>query len=276
MKYACITGDVHHNLGNSVWEEREPEYAHKYAEILQNKGAKGTIFVTGKAARRSRNLIRKIGEMGNMEVGAHTYQAFKLAPTVLPAGNIPVQYNGKMWTIDLRQVHHYLSWAVWGSFYGPLSYQKWNISRTVQALNEAGIDPISWRTHGYDSDERTFEALDHHGFFVVSDVRADSFKLSRQTENLWQATVTGPTDEQVQDDEDNSGYRQETLEYIHTAAERDEPVLLQMHPQKQAVMNFEHLEDTVDAFIDADYEFVTISELVTKMTGVRPPPRITN
>jgi len=270
-KFACISGDVHHDLGNLSWDAHEPEYALEYARTLEEKGAKGTVFVTGKCARRSTTTIREIGEMDCMEVGGHTYQAFKLAPTVLPNVSVPVRYGGETWNVDLRAAHHYFLWVVWRSFYGPLPYQKWNVARTLRALGRAGVRPTAWRTHGYDSDERTFAALDSHGFFVVSDVRRDEFEVYHQTGNLWQATITGPTDEQVDPEGGNGAYREAFFEHIETAVERDEPVLFQMHPKRQAMMDFEHLERAVDVLEDDGYEFVTITELVSNVTGEAPP-----
>lgn len=247
MKLACITGDVHHDLGNLTWDSQEEEFALEYARILRKQGAKGTVFVTGKCARHSTSTIREIAEMDCMEVGGHTYQAFKLAPTILPSIRPPVRYKGQTWNVDLRAFHHYLFWAIWGSFYGPLSYQKWNIGRTIRALSEANVRPVSWRTHGYDSDSRTFAALDYH--------------------DLWQATITGPTDEMVDPGSDNEKYRDQFFRHVNEAAKRSEPVLFQMHPKRQAMIEFDHLEETIDVLTDKGYEFVTISELVTRLTG---------
>ncbi|WP_247009114.1 polysaccharide deacetylase family protein [Halorientalis litorea] len=270
-KIACITGDVHHDLGNTPWDSDEPEHALEYARLLDRKDAKGTVFVTGKCARRSAETIGEIAAMDCMEVGAHTYQAFKIAPTILPRGGYPVDYNGKTWNIDLRQGHHYLMWAIWGSFYGPLWYQKWNVGRTVRALREAGVEPTAWRTHGYDSGDITFEALDHHGFFAVSDVRADEFDVYRQTGDLWQATIVGPTDEMVSPDGDNEAYRRQFFEHVERASDRAEPVVFQMHPKRQAMMEYDHLAEAVDRLRAEGYEFMTLTEAVSELTGVPAP-----
>lgn len=269
-KIACITGDVHHDLGNSPWDQHEPKNALEYARIIQEKDAKGTVFVTGKCARRSKEIVANIDEMDCMEVGAHTYQAFKIAPTFLPRGGFPVEYNDKTWNIDLRQSHHYLMWAIWGSFYGPLWYQKWNVGRTVRALRKAGVEPTAWRTHGYDSDENTFKALDHHDFFAVSDVRAEEFDVYRQTGDLWQATIVGPTDEMVDPDDENESYKKMFIDHIDRASSREEPVVFQMHPKRQAMMDFEHLKHAIDYLHSKGYEFMTLTEAVTELTGERP------
>lgn len=266
-KIACITGDVHHDLGNGPWDRNEAANALEYARVIEENDARGTVFVTGKCVHRSPDIIRAIAEMDCMEVGGHTYQAFKIAPTVLPRWSFPVQYNGKTWNIDIRQGHHYLMWAIWGSFYGPEIYQRWNIKRTIDALKTVGITPTSWRTHGYDSGENTFQALDYHDFSVVSDIRSDKFKMYRQTGDLWQATIVGPTDEMVDPDGSNDEYRRQFFDHIERASEREEPVVFQMHPKRQAMMGFDHLRNAIEKLRKEGYEFMTLTGGASKLTG---------
>jgi len=269
-KLACITGDVHHDLGNGPWDRNEPANALEYARIIDRAGAKGTVFVTGKCARRSGDTISAIDCLDCMEVGGHTYQAFKLAPSLLPSVKIPVEYDGEIWTIDPRAGHHYAMWAIWDSFYGPPRYQRWNVGRTVRALEEIGNSPTACRTHGYDSDEHTFAALDHHGFVAVSGVRRDEFDCYRQTGDLWQMTIVGPTDERVDPDGGNEEYRRLFFDHLERASERDEPVCFQMHPKRQAMMGFDHLREAIDRLREAGYEFTTVTEAVSRLTGELP------
>lgn len=267
-KIACITGDVHHDLGNSEWDRYEPAYALEFARIINKKEAKGTLFITGKCAERSPYFTKRIHEFDCIEIGAHTYRAFKFLPTIIPRGGFQIRYKRNIETLDLRNLPHHLMSVISGSFYGPLWIQKRDVARTVRALEKIGVSPISWRTHSYASDQNTHIALDDHGFFVISDEHQNKFDCYREHGDLWQMPIVGPKDdEMVRPNQSNEEYRRQFFDYINRASKRNEPVVFQMHPKRQAMLGFDHLRKAVDRLHQEGYQFMTISEAATELTG---------
>lgn len=264
-KIACITGDVHHNLWNSCWDQYEATFALHFCETILAKNASATLFVTGKCARNRPKKIQRLQKYNQIEVGGHTYGALSFAPKYLNWLRDAAGLD-----IDLSNAHHQLYKKLCGTYYGPKVFQRWDINRTVQALNDNHIIPNAWRTHAYQGDELTYNILDDIGFFVVSDERADSFSIYRETGDLWHATITGPTDEGVEPGNDNETYRDSVLQHILSASNQEEPILLQMHPKRQAMMDFEHMREVIDMLFDRGYRFKTITGLTTDLTGESP------
>lgn len=145
----CLTGDVHHSLNSS--DQRyinmsEAEIARDYAEIAQGYGVKVTLFITGKAFIEDWPHMKGLLEFENVEIGGHTWSAFR--PRVL----------------------HLAFRLLSGSYYGPSFYQRRDITKTLEVIKEkTGEYPVSWRTHAYAADARTSTILEKCGIRVASD-----------------------------------------------------------------------------------------------------------
>ena len=163
---ACITGDVHHPLSSTWWDKNEVRFSEEYVEIINSLKAKATLFVTGKCIKKNKSIFKDISKNDNIELGGHTYYAFKILPYVSP--------------------NHLaaLSNLIVGSPYGPKLWQKIDIIKTINAFKEIGINIKAWRTHCYAGDKTTYSILDNLGIIVVSDKRKlCNFKIKRAYEN---------------------------------------------------------------------------------------------
>ena len=145
----CLTGDVHQDMNSSDQshvDESEAQIANEYLEIAQSYGIKVTLFITGKTFVSHWEDVKELLKFGNLEIGGHTWSAFY--PKILHAA------------------FHKLT----GSVYGPAFYQDWDIKRTISIIEKkTGKRPVSWRTHSYLSDNRTFMILEKHGIKVILD-----------------------------------------------------------------------------------------------------------
>jgi peptidoglycan/xylan/chitin deacetylase (PgdA/CDA1 family) len=145
----CLTGDVHHELGapgQAYFEGSEPKLARIYAGIAEKHGIKVTLFITGKAFVEDEESVLELSEYENVEIGGHTWSAFRSLPL------------------------HNLFKLVGGSVYGPRFYQRRDIRKTLDIINEkTGERAVSWRTHAYGSNQTTIELLEEEGIKVVSD-----------------------------------------------------------------------------------------------------------
>ncbi len=145
----CLTADVHHFLGTPgqlMYKDSESKLAKKYLEIAKKYNLKVTLFITGKAFKEDKEDIKKILNFSNMEIGGHTWSAFR--------------------PIWIHKIFKLLT----GSVYGPCFYQKSDIRKTLFIIEEkTGARPVSWRTHAYESDENTLKILEREGIKIVSD-----------------------------------------------------------------------------------------------------------
>lgn len=159
----CLTGDVHHRgfryrefpnpdlaevpPARRPWiEASEARLAADYVGIARGHGLKVTLFVTGRALRRDWPDLAPALAGDDVEIGGHTWRAF-----------------------EPRRLHEWFRRAT-GSLYGPALFQRWDIARTVAAVQaRAGRPAVSWRTHAYASDAATPPLLARRGIRVLSD-----------------------------------------------------------------------------------------------------------
>lgn len=145
----CLTGDVHYKMGNpeqSYLNESEASLAYKYLEIAQEYNIKATLFITGKLFKENLNDMKKLLSFGNLEIGGHTWSAFR-----------------PQW---LHKSFNLLT----GSTYGPKFYQTQDIRKTIRIIEKnMGKRPVSWRTHSYASDQNTIQILERERVKIVSD-----------------------------------------------------------------------------------------------------------
>lgn len=154
-----VTGDVHHeSLGTrdqAHLSRSEIRLARKYADIAGRHGVVVTLFVSGKTAREDPAGVAELAGMDHVEVGGHNWNCFQ------PSGV------------------HRLSELLLGTYYGPTRYQRWDVRRTLDALETVtGVRPRSWRSHAFVGDERTDEVLAEAGIEVVSNAVGPGLDVS--------------------------------------------------------------------------------------------------
>ncbi len=147
-----LTGDVHTKIDN--WEQKaagsETDAAIKYLEILKEFKVSATLFINGKCLKEETDKIKKIMEY-DVEVGGHTYDNFG----------------------GMNLFKSYIYRKLFGCTYGPLGYQKKDISRTKKEFENLEMEMKSWRTHAFGSNENTFNILKQEGVLCVSDLLGD-------------------------------------------------------------------------------------------------------
>jgi peptidoglycan/xylan/chitin deacetylase (PgdA/CDA1 family) len=145
-----LTGDVHMNIPN-YWEQktagRDILNAVKYLEILKKYKISSTLFLNGKCLEEDKEKVKELLKY-NVELGGHTYDNF-----------------GSMGSIK-----SYIYRKIWGCIYGPKSYQKRDIRKTINEFEKSGIKITSWRTHSFGSNEDTYKILREEGIKFVSDI----------------------------------------------------------------------------------------------------------
>jgi len=147
----CVTGDVHHSGMQSDDLEycrgTEIDAAHKMALIAADYNIPVTLFFTGKCLNEQPELIKKISEMDNVEVGGHNYFAFKPRK--------PFDYYARL--TGLRN--------------GPWLYQYWEVNKTKRKFRRVcNKEIISWRDHAYRHDKNTRKILKLNDIQLFSDV----------------------------------------------------------------------------------------------------------
>jgi peptidoglycan/xylan/chitin deacetylase (PgdA/CDA1 family) len=154
-----VTADVHH-MSLKTKDQRllrdettEIDCLIRYLEILKRNKLKATIFATGKVVTEEAEKIIKLFDPRLVEIGGHTYSAFRpkiiygLASRVLKLSN------------------------------GPKFIQKWDIGLTARVIKQhLGIRIRSWRNHAYRHDRNTYGLLGKQGIEFVSDmIRTSEF-----------------------------------------------------------------------------------------------------
>lgn len=149
--WVILTGDVHHmsfkGKDQLFLDSSEAQLALRAAQIAFKYRLKVTYFITGKTIIEETDVVRRIAEMPNVELGGHTYYAFKP-----------------------RWLYNWIFSRLMGLRNGPKIYQDWEIRKTVNAFSrKLAIQIISWRDHAYRHDRNTFPLLHKNGISVVSD-----------------------------------------------------------------------------------------------------------
>lgn len=151
----CITGDVHHmsldTRDQAFLEKSEVEAAIDYAKIARDYDVPVTLFITGKAVKEEPDRVRRLAEMDNVEIGGHNYWAF----------TTPIH---KGWRAVEKGTYGRI-----GSWNGPASFQRWEIQKTINALESVGARVHSWRDHAYRHDQHTLSLIADCGLSHFSD-----------------------------------------------------------------------------------------------------------
>lgn len=142
---ACISGDVHDYPGIEGREDREYEDMLYNFNLLKAYGLEGkaTYYVCGAVAKKHPEAIKEGLERG-YELCPHTYQE--------------TQYSQEQWNY---------------------SSQRADVERCIEAFREACPENRAYthgfRTHGYQSDHITRQALDDLGYEYISDMQSWEF-----------------------------------------------------------------------------------------------------
>lgn len=122
----------------------EAKIAEEFIRLAQDRDIKLTCFLTGKLVEEE--PTKSFKSFDNLEIGGHTYNAFK------------------------PEIFHRISKKLIGSYCGPKWYQKRDIRKTVEIIRKRmGIGISSWRNHAYFSDRNTLLLLQECGIKILSD-----------------------------------------------------------------------------------------------------------
>jgi peptidoglycan/xylan/chitin deacetylase (PgdA/CDA1 family) len=145
-----LTGDVHTKIPEH-WEQKiagnELDAAKEYLEILKKYKISCTLFLNGKCLDEEPEKVKELLNY-NIEIGGHTYDNF-----------------GKM-----SPVKSYINRKIFGCVYGSLKYQKRDIEKTKESLENINLEMKSWRTHAFASNDKTFKILKAEGVKYISDL----------------------------------------------------------------------------------------------------------
>ena len=257
-KIVFLTGDVHHppDLIKRVYYRETsipPDYELKasllYAKVLNEYGTSCTLFVTGKVLDMFPEIVSEITELANVEIGAHTYYAFRglsYGYTFL----VPV-YT-KMFKTP----------------YGPKLLIRHDVFRAIQAFKKLGLKVLSWRTHGYQGNEYLYRLLAKLSVKLVSDCRSNN--LVYKTEyGIIHVCINMPVDDGISrlSWHERTKWYYKYLRILGLKAERGEPMVLQLHPINMMLDNFDFLLRVVETLKKMGYRFLKLSEIL--QFGVR-------
>jgi hypothetical protein len=256
MPIACITGDVHHYLGHHAVERDEHRFAAEYVQLLTRHSMKVTLFVTGKCISQHRDFWHELSTDGQIELGAHTYSAFKdpfyppLAFFSRALMNIPWFDRIKDSMISLWRLYYYL-----------------DVKKTVHAFESIGIKPKAWRTHSYKGRPELYQILEKIGFNVISDIREKRLIFVRNGK-LLAIPITEPPDDDIA-----SFYFKGKIEQMKREGEKlrvsvfesmrkKRNLVVQLHPLHMKLLdNFETLIAITNELDRSGYCTLTMSEL---------------
>lgn len=160
-----VTGDVHHESlatrDQRHLSESEVDLAREYARIAGEYDVTVTLFVSGKTAVERPEAVRALARRENVELGGHNWDCFE------------------------RSWLHYLWELALDTHYGPERYQRWDIRKTLDVLEDVtGERPTTWRSHAYVEDDRTHGVLADAGVDVVSNAVGPEEPLADGVEGL--------------------------------------------------------------------------------------------
>ncbi|KPJ64971.1 hypothetical protein AMJ44_11655 [candidate division WOR-1 bacterium DG_54_3] len=147
----CLTGDVHHmsmkGANQPYLQGTEVEAAERYLEIAGKFKIKSTLFFTGKCILEEYQKIKHLPSNFRLELGGHTYRAFK------------------------PRLPYKLSYRLLNRKNGPFFLQRHEIRKTVNIFKEfLDYNIVSWRDHAYRNDKNTPRLLKEAGIEYFSDI----------------------------------------------------------------------------------------------------------
>jgi len=214
----------------------------EYVEILLSFNSKATIFSTGKCVRKNKCVFKSLAKNEMIELGGHTYTAFR--PRIL----------------------HFAFHAISKSYYGPRFYQRWDIERCLSAFEEIGMKPKVWRTHAYAGDKITYSILNALGFIAVSDKRQLCTPIvKKECGNLYHVYITMPADEEISPRalKQNEEWKTRFLRAMRSEIEKGADIVFNLHPKRMKMLDdFETFAQILKELKRKNYKFLKISEMV--------------
>ncbi len=146
----CLTGDIHHmslkNGNQAHCDITEVQVARRYLKMLEEANVKVTFFVTGKCFAEEWDDLKPICDHPLVEIGGHTYAAFK----------------PDWWHRAWNKIN--------GSYNGPQWYQRRDVRKTVDIIRKkSGRRICSWRNHMYMHGPFTEKVLHECHISICSD-----------------------------------------------------------------------------------------------------------
>ncbi len=190
-----LTGDVH-NMSldvkhQSLLSTTELVAAEKYVSIAEEHGIKVTLFISGKALAEEPQNVDNLLKHADLEIGGHTWNSFAS-----------------------KRLHRAFD-LLYGSPFGPKSYQNWDIRKTLtQIMKSTGKEPVSWRSHLYAENHHTHNLLVKYGVKVVSNAVGPEKEIEKLPGGLISVPVNiMPDHEYVYHGEITPARRQEQIQY---------------------------------------------------------------
>ncbi|MFP4634098.1 MAG: hypothetical protein ACLFM9_04005 [Candidatus Aenigmatarchaeota archaeon] len=246
MPKVCVTGDVHHYLGNHDLERKEYQFAEKYQEILEDYGACSTLFVTGKCVDQHPDFWEEFYEKYDVELAGHDYWALR---------------------------PYYLI-GIWRKLFGepgPGFYQRMSIEKTLEVFDKIGYEIESWRSHSYVESERRFNMLSELGIRNVSSIYGR--EEVRMIGNIVFLPINVYEDSKIftsiYSDYDEERERKKVVESIEEAIEDGEDIIMQLHPSSMWMNDFKTLKNVLQMLVQKDYEFLKVKEMAKEFRSQR-------
>jgi len=159
----CLTGDVHHmsmeTRDQAYMDRTEVEAAIEYAGIGAEYDVPVTLFCTGKCVEEEPARMERLAAMDNVEIGGHNYWAFT-TPVHTAWRALGKATGGRV-----------------GSWNGPRSFQRWEVRKTISALESLGCRIRCWRDHAYRYDRHTIPLLAGENISHISEPVEPSGRL---------------------------------------------------------------------------------------------------
>lgn len=230
MKRIRITGDVHQYRYGS--REHEAVFSRidyhdiimRYCEILERRGLRSTLYVTGLALDEDQIFWKKIQKRGH-KIGLHTWDGFS---SFLPGQG-------------------FVNRKFFGCAYGSVRQQRNDILRCADMKGYFGI--TDWRTHEYGSDGVTERILFQNGYKTIS----DTFDLPvglfgflprlREPAFLKHVPIIAPEDHScikhlhIRDYRDGLWTPKKYCNFVKTLVTKKKQGVLQLHPVCQTFIN---------------------------------------
>ncbi|QOR61943.1 polysaccharide deacetylase family protein [Sulfurovum sp. ST-21] len=167
----CLTADLHHmslKTGNQLHSDRtEMSLAGEFVKMMEARDIKGSFFITGRSFEEEWDEVKPIVESPNIEVGGHTYEAFK--PELLH----------RVWNKLTK------------NYNGPYAYQYYDTKKTIDIIYKKTGKRINiWRNHMYMHGPNTEKILKSLGIDICSDgVKKENFTLQKDDTGLYNLPI---------------------------------------------------------------------------------------
>ena len=249
-----ITGDIHHppdlikrlsygELG--IPEDYELRAGLEYVKVLHEYNVPCTLFITGKLVDTFSETVKSlISSYDNVEIGAHTYYAFR-----------GLLYGYTLFIPVYRKL--------FGTPYGPKHLIHYDVLKTVKAFLKLGVRPIAWRTHGYEENDYLYSLLAKLGFKIISDCRSERFKVFKRN-NILHVCINMPVDDNLPNmsPSERASWYEKYIKLLNIKVRQEKALVLQLHPVNMALDNFDFLLKIIKVLLKVNSLFHRLSFLI--------------